>query len=288
MIDTHAPDGYAPLMRTVVAWAHGRDEIRALVLIGSRARGTRPADVWSDVDLILLTADSPERFATGTRWADPLGEIWFERLNRVPGGFPEWILLFTGGLKVDFLFAPLAGSLAETLGARPFAMLVQRGAHILVDKTGSDLAPALAAKAVPTAPAAADIQRGVHSFWLAAYRMACLLRRGDRWRAAAILNGPLRQDLVDMIAWHAQVAGVPAVDTWFNGRFLEEWADARVTAVLAQTFARYDSADLRRALLVMMDLFEWLSVEVGERQQYAYPETAVEALRSWIGAVLAV
>lgn len=273
-------------MHRAVAWAHGRDDIRALVLIGSHARGVHPADAWSDLDLILLTAVSPEGFATGTGWAGPLGEVWFQRLNRVPGGYPEWILLFVGGLKVDFLFAQLTDSLAQTLGARPFDTLVQRGVHILVDKTGGGFAPALPPATMLTLPDAADIQRTVHSFWLAAYRMACLLGRGDLWRAAATLNGPLRQDLVDMVAWHAQVCGSVA-DTWFNGRFLEAWADARVTAALPRTFARYNGDDLRRALLVTMELFEWLSAEVEERQQYAYPGTAVAALRRWIGVVLA-
>ena len=50
------------MVRRVADWARERDDVRAVALVGSWARGT--AQVGSDVDLVLLTA-APDAVADG-------------------------------------------------------------------------------------------------------------------------------------------------------------------------------------------------------------------------------
>jgi predicted nucleotidyltransferase len=79
------------VVRRVAEWARDRDDVRALALVGSRARGDARAD--SDVDLVLLT---PAPGAVGDGWlaALPRAELvrsgdWgaiAERRARLPSG----------------------------------------------------------------------------------------------------------------------------------------------------------------------------------------------------------
>ena len=39
------------LLQRFQAWAEQRADIRAALLVGSRARAERPADAWSDIDI---------------------------------------------------------------------------------------------------------------------------------------------------------------------------------------------------------------------------------------------
>lgn len=49
--------GYEELIQRFVQWAERQDDIRLAFVLGSRARTDHPADVWSDLDLAVVTKD---------------------------------------------------------------------------------------------------------------------------------------------------------------------------------------------------------------------------------------
>src|SRR5262249_51112850 len=56
----------------VVAWASDREDIRAVVLLGSQARAASPADEHSDVDVVLF-ADDPDPYFSDGDWLSRFG-----------------------------------------------------------------------------------------------------------------------------------------------------------------------------------------------------------------------
>jgi aminoglycoside 6-adenylyltransferase len=66
-----------------------------------------------------------------------------------------------------------------------------------------------------------------------------------------------------MVEWQAR-AKDPETDTWHRGRFLERWADPAVVEALRGVYGSYDEADLARALVATMDLFEGVETETAE------------------------
>src|SRR5688572_923047 len=55
------------LISKIVEWAQHREDIRALIVIGSRARQNHPADQWSDLDLVIVT-DDPAYYLQHEDW----------------------------------------------------------------------------------------------------------------------------------------------------------------------------------------------------------------------------
>jgi aminoglycoside 6-adenylyltransferase len=92
----------------------------------------------------------------------------------------------------------------------------------------------------------------------------------------------MKELLLRMMEWHTLALRGSEVDTWQNGRFLEEWGDPRALGALPGIFARYDEDDLWRALLATMDLFRWLAIETGERLGYAYPTDGDGHVTGWV------
>jgi aminoglycoside 6-adenylyltransferase len=88
--------------------------------------------------------------------------------------------------------------------------------------------------------------------------------------------------LLRMIEWHALATHDWKLDTWFHGRFLEEWANPKAVEGLHETFAHYKMEDIKRALLASIDLFRWLATETGTRLNYPYPTEADKNVTKWI------
>jgi predicted nucleotidyltransferase len=66
------------LLQRVTDWAGGRSDVRALVLVGSQARGTARPD--SDVDLVVLST-TPSELVANRNWTGVFGVVRREAIE---------------------------------------------------------------------------------------------------------------------------------------------------------------------------------------------------------------
>lgn len=280
-----APDRLA---ERFAQWAIDRDDIRAMFIVGSRARTDRPADRWSDLDLVFLTTD-PSLYLDDGAWLDPFGSVLltFIEDTLVPG-IRERRVLFEDGRDVDLVPIPV-GTLPDMRAAA--GDVIRRGIRVLVDKDGEVDALLAAVEGTPSEPAAEDgpsveSYQGIvddvlyHLLWIARK-----IARGELWTARSCLDGYVRWRLLTMVEWHARaVRGIG--DTWFEGRFIETWADQRMLAGLADASSRYDATDLLRALHATAAFARQVGREVGSALGYEYPEARHDRLMALVRTCL--
>ena len=283
--------GYEQLTERIVAWLPQEHDVRAAMIIGSRARADHPADEWSDLDVLLFVRD-PERYVTAADWVAGFGPVWLAFAERTPDGRAwERRVLYAGGLDVDFALNPaqwLEHMAANGL-APEMADVIRRGVRVLVDKDG--LLAGILRLPIPDAapfqrPSSTEFAGVISDFWYHSLWSAKHLRRGELWWAKSGCDWKLKGLLQRMLEWHAHAVRGPAHDTWMRGRFLEEWADGRAVAQLAGAFAHYDRQDIARALWATMELFRWLAAETAERWQYAYPVASDRAVTDLVRQLL--
>lgn len=77
-------DGYGALERRFVSWAEARRDVRAAVVIGSRARTDLPADEWSDLDVLVFVED-PGPYLADASWLGSLGRPLLTFTEGTPG-----------------------------------------------------------------------------------------------------------------------------------------------------------------------------------------------------------
>jgi aminoglycoside 6-adenylyltransferase len=294
---------YEQLIERLVAWAETQPDIRAALIVGSRAREERPADEWSDLDVILVVAE-PERYLTRTDWLENIGTPWITFIERTgTGDEKEHRVLFKGGLDVDFIPLPakkwqplvrllkarerfpqllslLPRSLSKEVkqGIAAFSDVARRGVKVLVDKNGiaESLLLAITEAPTPDPPTQDEFLNLVNDFWSHAVWTAKKLRRGELWTAKGCSDSYMKWRLLRMIEWHACAKNSFEYDTWHGGRFLERWADPRIVEGLHDAFAHYDEDDLWRGLPATMDLFRWVAIETAARMGHTYPSAADE------------
>ncbi len=80
----------------------GREDIRAALIIGSRARVECPADEWSDLDLLILTSN-PEFYVSKSEWIGNMGTPLLTFVEPTSSGENmERRVLYKDMIDVDF------------------------------------------------------------------------------------------------------------------------------------------------------------------------------------------
>jgi aminoglycoside 6-adenylyltransferase len=309
------PTSLKEIEERFTAWAGGQQDVRAVLVVGSRARADHPADPFSDLDLVVI-ANDPARYLDAADWLGAMGTVWVTFLEATAvGGGRERRVLFAGGHDVDFaifptsLFRHLARLLwlrrlrpAHALVARDdrrraeealaaFGSVLRRGVRVLLDKDGAATQVVRAARDLP-APVAAppsepEFLEAVNDFWYHALWTAKKLRRGELWTAHGCLDGSMKDLVLRVLGWQARATWGADYDTWHDGRFLEEWAAPRAVAGLRDAYAHYDGDDMRRALAATMDLYRSVATDTAERLGYPYPTEADEHVTRLVTGLLA-
>ena len=285
--------GYEALIDRFVIWAEAREDTRAAAVIGSRARVDHPADAWSDLDMILVT-DEPDRYIHEAAWLAEIGDVIVTFAQRTSGEGWERRVLFDGWLDVDFVAEPpdrvraaRDGAVDDSADAWNF---LGRGHRVIVDKMGAEEALARATRGMARPPAAApspaEFMSVVDDFWYHAVWTAKRIRRGELFWAKRGCDEKLKALLLRALNWHAQAMHGADHDTWFRGRFLEEWAERRAVSELRDAYAHYDRDDVARALPATMRLFRRVCSETCAAWGLAEPRELAETVTTWVEGLL--
>jgi aminoglycoside 6-adenylyltransferase len=115
------------VIRQIVRWADSREDVRAVILTGSRAN-PHP-DSLSDYDIQVFVREI-EPISRDERWIEPFGPImvrWPLRPQSTSAS-PDWLtqlILFEDGIRIDFQF---------TIGKPPFLNEYDNNYVVLCDK----------------------------------------------------------------------------------------------------------------------------------------------------------
>jgi len=278
----------------IVVWADGEETVRGLILLGSRARSELPADEWSDTDLLLFSTD-PDRWLDDGRWLDAIGPVilTFVEPTALAGLF-ERRVLFEGAVDVDLVMVPVE-AIDDVVAADGAIPVLARGYRLLVDKDGRfDKLSGLAAAADPRAihgaspwpPALDEVANLIGDYLYHCVWIVKKLRRGELAVAVRCHNAYQGAIIRRFVAWQAEARTDGKTNTHYDGRFLERWAVPETVSGLTVTQARYDVADLARAILESMELFRMLATEVAKAVGAMYPSDAHGSIRDWVRRTL--
>jgi aminoglycoside 6-adenylyltransferase len=195
-------EGAERIVSKMVTWGTARDDLRAIIVVGSRAREDHPADEWSDLDVIVMTR-RPKLYFAGSDWIAEIETPWLAlRAPTVIGGQEIFHVTFEGGTKLDLVVIPsLAFSFAaralETLRRHPsmqtllpktlrarlseLSHLLNRGFRFVLDKDriAGRLEPGGLAESSPSPPSEEEFLDLVKRFLNEQVSFALKMRRGE-------------------------------------------------------------------------------------------------------------
>ncbi|MDD3242204.1 MAG: aminoglycoside 6-adenylyltransferase [Eubacteriales bacterium] len=264
-------DFYQRFLEDLAAWCAASPRVQVMALFGSRARRERPADEYSDCD-VLLVVDDPDFFLTDDAWLNQFGRVSLSFIEPTAANGMERRVFYDDAHDADFMLYPT--SRLEEIAADPLLQsFFDRGWQLPVDKAGF-LQTLQRCAHLPETPKpfdAATFANLTHTFLFHVLWATKKALRGEIWAAKTCVDGYMK-DLLRQMMECRRLANDGEV--WHAGRFLDAWLGKADHDRLAHAFARYEKADILRAIRETMDLFCDTARETADLLGYAYPYDA--------------
>lgn len=266
----------AELLSHLEGWLIGRQDIRTAILTGSMGRNDGTSDDLSDLDVEIFCTD-PDVYTQSDAWMGTIRPVWVYEALPSDDGLPNRLIIFEGGLKVDFQIKP-----TSALGRRLETELYARGYRVLLDRDGvAQTAGEPSRRLESPTPTEEQFRLLIELFWFEAYHVAKYLRRDDPWPAKARDWG-IHEVLLSMLEWQARAEGKAAQEIRHLGIGMRGWVESDVWLALTRSFGSFDPEDSWRALAVTVDLFERAAPKTAAALGYSYPIDLATNMSSYI------
>jgi aminoglycoside 6-adenylyltransferase len=260
------------------SWAENRDNVRAVILVGSRADPNRKPDLLSDYD-IEVYVENTGPMVRDDSWVSEFGPIMVRWPSRPRPTFSEeWVtqlVLFDDGVRIDFQVTAKEPRESQELDG---------GYRTLVDKDGltKHLPSPSYSRHVVRCPSSEAFDSRIDAFWWDIVYVAKGLRRGELNYAKGMLDGTIRFDkLQPLIEWYIGVLHGWSVDVGIYGRWFHHYLDTPTWEHYRRTFAEASMEDNWRALFETIEFVRAIGGRVAEALDFEYPdETDLKVIRS--------
>jgi aminoglycoside 6-adenylyltransferase len=263
---------YKEIMNKVILWGEREDDIRAIFVVGSMARSDKPADEWSDMDLVIVSSDF-EKWLRNGEWICNFGNPQISFLEGTPvGNLIERRVMFEGASSVDFNFLKL--EIAKTfLSSEEVQGVIARGVKILLDKDSITEIIHNTSYVIKNieVPKFSEFKNDVNDFWFHAVYVAKKLRRGELLVAKSNCDEYLKRLLIKFVKLQSKMKNRTNQQSWHDVRFFEEWADKEVVHEFKEIYGKYNEESVWDALFHTMQLYRKVAQQIAAELDYEYP-----------------
>ncbi len=253
----------------ILTVATGDERIRAVILNGSRANPQARRDIFQDFDIVYVVTELAA-FKAEPDWIRCFGELMILQLpddmQDPPPGDTEsfaYLMQFADGNRIDLTLYPVA-KLDEMERDSLSVLLLDKDGLIepFASPHEDDYLPI-----PPTAKAFADC---CNEFWWVATYVAKGLWRAEITYAHAMLNQPVRNQLMQLLVWQIGIETQFGVNPGKEGKYFQRYLPATVWEELLHTYADADYDHTWDALETMCGLFRRTALAVAAHFGFAY------------------
>ena len=260
------------MMALIINTAKEDERIRAVVMNGSRTNPNVKKDCFQDYDIVYVVRDI-QSFTSDHSWINQFGEIMImqmpEDMNLIPaekdGSFP-YLMQFTDGNRIDLNLVPV--ELVEKLISRDSLSILLLDKDEMIDP----FPPANDQDYIIKQPTSKEFADCCNEFWWVSTYVAKGLWREELPYAKALLEGPVRNMLSQMLEWHIGIETKFTISAGKEGKYFERYLDSQLWCEYCKTYANADYDHIWQSHFTMCDLFRTIAVNISKHFDYEYPK----------------
>ena len=259
------------IIALILRFAREHDDIRAVVMNGSRVNPNVHQDPFQDYDVVYLVRDV-EPYKRNPAVVRYFGEIMILQLPDDMGDPPPepdggygYLMQFQDGTRIDLGFLPLDHARQAVEDSLSLVLLDK-------DNLLGELPPPSDRSHWATRPTAKAFDDCCNEFWWLNPYVAKGLWRGHLTYARYMLDTLMRGQLMKMLTWYFGLQTGFRQSPGYRGKYLRKALSDEQWARLERTYADADPDHTWDALLVMDDLFREVAHVVAGAFGFGYPE----------------
>lgn len=273
---------YESTIHDIIIFAKENPDIIAIIMIGSHTRKIKPADIYSDMDLIICTIN-PDKYINNSNWLNNFGNVVCSFIETTFDGEKERRALYDDNRDIDFPIQSLNSEESIDFLKNPNLLAVlNKGYRVIYDKTKlikKNIEISLKSKGpVIENYSISEIENLVNDFYYHIIWATKKIKRKELWTGVNCINNYLAKLLLTMIKYYSMICNNHVLD-WHGGRFLEDYIPENITLKLKDCFCRYDENEAIRAINAVHDLFTELSKSVYRKCGYKFNNDQVEHIK---------
>ena len=260
---------YQTIINNLKNWGEKSEKLYGAVIIGSQSRIDNMADEYSDIDIIMFVDDS-DYFINSDQWLENVGKYYISFIEHSIDNQKARRILFDFVLDVDFII--VSKNHVDFINGYA-SILFKHGYNILIDKINlqNELSKINNIEKENTILTEQDFLNTINDFWFHSVWTVKKIKRGELFIAKGCLDNYMKQKLLRIIEYHSKSTYGENYNTWYDGRFIEKWAESWIIERLTQCYSHYNKEDMKKALLSTMDLFRVISIKTAEKINICYP-----------------
>ena len=259
------------------------DRIRAVLLQGSRANKKVSPDNLQDYD-VLMIVNELETFLSDHQWTSQFGEKLVWQLPDEMKIGPEtndkssfhYLMLFTDGSRIDLTLFPQNRMNTDfKLDSLTVLWLDKDGLFSKIEAPSDK--DYLIRK--PTEKEFADC---CNEFWWVTTYVSKGLLRNEITYAKAMMEGPVRDMFMCMIAWYIGTKTGFSVSFGNKGKMMRAHLEENEYNRILETYPDYKTENIWNALFLMTDLFSQYASRVSDRLKFKQNHRESENVRNYL------
>ena len=265
----------------IMNYVRNEDNIRAVVLNGSRANPNAPKDIFQDYDIACLVNDMSPYFKNPN--IPPLfGEIMIlqepEDMQEPPAendGHYTYLMQFKDGNRIDLSFDP----------PELFKAVIEDSLTVvLLDKDGilKDIPPSSDKDYLPKPPTEKLFQDCCNEFWWVSAYAAKGLWRNELTFVKHMQDVYVREQLMKMLVWYFGIKTDFKEAPGKMGKYFKKRLEPEIWAELEKTYSDANFENVWDSLFTMGDLFRKLAKVIAAEIGFQYPQQEDDNVRNFI------
>ncbi len=257
------------MLDLILTYAKNNDNIRAVVLNGSRANPNAPKDIFQDFDIACLVNDV-KPYMRNKSIPPRFGEILIlqepEDMQEPPAendGRYTYLMQFKDGNRIDLSFDP----------PELFKPVIDDSLTVvLLDKDGilNNVPPSSDRDYLPKPPTAKQFGDCCNEFWWVSVYVAKGLWRNELTNAKHIQDVYVREQLMKMLVWYFGIKTNFQKAAGKSGKYIRGNVESEVWVELEKTYSDADFEHIWESLFAMGDLFRQLAKSVANHFGFQY------------------
>jgi len=269
------------MFELILKFAENDENIRAVVMNGSRANPNAPKDLFQDFDIACLVNDVAP-YIRNDNIPGYFGEVLIlqepENMQDPPAennGHYTYLMQFKDGNRIDLSFDPL--ELFQSAAADSLTI-------VLLDKDGilEELPPSSDKDYLPKAPTDKQFQDCCNEFWWVSPYVAKALWRGELTNAKYFQDVVIREQLLKMLTWYFGIKTDFKKVPGKSGKYIKGAVESDIWSDLEKTYSDSDFENIWKSLFIMGHLFRHLAKIVADNFGFQYPQQDDENVSAYL------